>query len=307
MFGICSAPELFQKIMESVVAGLEGVIVYLDDLIAFGRTEEEHGLRLSALLQRLKEYDILLNTQKCLIGVKSLDFLGHQLSVNGIKPTENRMQAIKQFRPPTTVAELRSFLGLVTYVGRFVPNLASKTDPLRSLLRAGSVFEWSQCHQMAFESIKSEIESTGFLGFFNSKDKTILIADASPTGLGAVLLREDMAKIKRIIAFASKALTDLERKYFQTEREALALVCAMEKFRLYLLGTTFKLITNCKPLDFLLSYRSKPCPRIERWILRVQSIDFKLYTNQAQQIWQMRYEGYRLPSLYRLTVEKTDT
>lgn len=105
-------------------------------------------------------------------------------------------------------------------------------------------------------------------------DTTLLIADASPTGLGAVLLQENRRKEKRIIAFASKALTDLERKYFQTEREALALVWAVEKFKLFLLGTKFKLITDCKPLDFLFSHRSKPCPRIERWVLRVQSFSF---------------------------------
>lgn len=276
MFGICSAPELFQKIMESIVAGLEGVIVYLDDVMVFGSTEKEHDLRLAALLQRLKEFNLQLNTQKCQINVTSLEFLGHQLSEEGIRPTESRVQAIKQFRPPTTVAELRSFLGLVTYVGRFIPNLASKTDPLRCLLRTGATFKWSQIHQVAFDSIKAEIESTRFLGFFNPKDTTILIADASPTGLGAVLLQENTAKEKRIIAFASKALTDLERKYFQTEREALALVWAVEKFRLYLLGTTFRLITDCKPLDFLFSYRSKPCPRIERWVLRIQSFRFQV-------------------------------
>ncbi|XP_058816749.1 uncharacterized protein K02A2.6-like [Topomyia yanbarensis] len=207
MFGICSAPELFQKVMETVVAGLDGVLVYLDDLVVFGRSQKEHDNRLEALLKR------------------------HELSVNGIMPTESRVRAIQQFRPPTSGAELRSFLGLVTYVGRFIPNLASKTDSLRSLLR-------------------------------------------SSTGLGAVLLQENNRCEKRIIAFASKALTDLERKYFQTEREALALVWGVEKFRLYLMGTTFKLITDCKPLHFLFSCRSKPCPRIERWVLRDQSYQF---------------------------------
>lgn len=274
MFGVCSAPELFQKVMETIVAGLDGVIVYLDDLMVFGRSEEEHAKRLQALLERLKEYGILLNSTKCLFNVSKFEFLGHELSVDGIRPTESRVKSIEQFRSPSNVAELRSFLGLVTYVGRFVPNLASKTDPLRNLLRTGTSFKWDNAHQIAFESIKAAISSVDFLGFFDPKDTSFLIVDASPTGLGAVLLQENDRKEKRIIAFASKALTDLERKYFQTEREALALVWGIDKFRLYLLGTTFKLITDCKPLDFLFSQRSKPCPRIERWVLRVQSYRF---------------------------------
>lgn len=274
MFGVCSAPELFQKVMETIVAGLEGVIVYLDDLIVFGRSEPEHARRLRALLDRLEEYGILLNSTKCKFNVSKLDVLGHELSANGIRPTESRVKAIEQFRAPSNIGELRSFLGLVTYVGRFIPNLASKTDPLRGLLRGGTPFVWNNVHQIAFESIKTAIASVGFLGFFDPRDTSFLIVDASPTGLGAVLLQENDREGKRIIAFASKALTDLERKYFQTEREALALVWAIEKFRLYLLGTTFKLITDCKPLDFLFSQRSKPCPRIERWVLRVQSYRF---------------------------------
>lgn len=274
MFGVCSAPELFQKVMETIVAGLEGVIVYLDDLIVFGRSEAEHARRLRALLDRLEEYGILLNSTKCKFNVSKLDVLGHELSANGIRPTESRVKAIEQFRAPSNIGELRSFLGLVTYVGRFIPNLASKTDPLRGLLRGGTPFVWNNVHQIAFESIKTAIASVGFLGFFDPRDTSFLIVDASPTGLGAVLLQENDREGKRIIAFASKALTDLERKYFQTEREALALVWAIEKFRLYLLGTTFKLITDCKPLDFLFSQRSKPCPRIERWVLRVQSYRF---------------------------------
>lgn len=276
MFGICSAPELFQKVMETIVAGLEGVVVFLDDVMVYGRSSEEHDRRLNALLDRLESYGVLLNHQKCQYNVTSLQFLGYDLSADGVKPTESRVQAIQEFRAPLSASELRSFLGLVTYVGRFVPHLASKTDPLRSLLRKGVPFKWEEIHQKAFESIKQEILSTGFLGFFNPADTTLLIADASPTGLGAVLLQENRSNEKRIIAFASKALTDLERKYFQTEREALALVWAVERFKLFLLGTKFKLITDCKPLDFLFSHRSKPCPRIERWVLRVQSFSFEV-------------------------------
>lgn len=193
------------------------------------------------------------------------------MSDKGIRPTESRLSAIKSFREPVNVSELRSFLGLVTYVGRFIPTLADKTDPLRNLLRTGEKFKWQPEHQRAFEIIKSSLCETSFLGYYDPQDLCIVIADASPTGLGAVLLQQDKNGAKRIISFASKALTDVERKYFQTEREALALVWAVDRFQLYLLGKRFRLVTDCKPLHFLFKERGKPCARIERWVMRLQS------------------------------------
>lgn len=262
--------------METVLVGLEGVIVYLDDVVVFGSTKKEHDRRVEALLKRMNEYEILLNQQKCIFGVQEIDFLGHVMSEKGVRPTESRMAAVKNFREPKTIAELRSFLGLITYVGRFISNLAAKTEPLRRLLRAGSSFQWNQEQQEAFDNIKQAVADTKYLGFFDRKDKTKLIVDASPEGLGAVLLQENREGQHRIISFASKSLTDLERKYFQTEREALAIVWGVEKFKLYLLGSKFELITDCKALKFLFQPRSRPCPRIERWVLRIQSYNYDI-------------------------------
>lgn len=276
MFGISCAPEIFQKTMESILAGLEGVIIYLDDIVIYGSSKAEHDRRLQAVLKRLDEYGVLLNHQKCIYGVKELEFLGHILSEKGVCPTEGRVDAIKNFREPKTVAELRSFLGLITYVGRFIPHLVAKTEPLRLLLRTGSVFTWKDAQSKAFESIKQAVSDISYLGFFDREDKTKLIVDASPEGLGAVLLQENKEGQNRVISFASKALTDLERKYFQTEREVLAIVWGVEKFSLYLLGTKFVLITDCKALKYLFSPRSRPCPRIERWVLRIQSYNYDI-------------------------------
>lgn len=262
--------------MENILAGLKGLIIYLDDVVLFGATEKEHNERLQALRNRLDEYGILLNHAKCVYNVTEVTVLGHILNKNGIRPTENRMAAIKCFREPRNVSELRSFLGLITYVGRFIPHLATKTEPLRQLLRGKAAFRWESVHRESFDKIKETISDIGYLGFFNKKDTTKLIADASPDGLGAVLLQENSVGETRIIAFASKALTVLEKKYFQTEREALALVWGVEKFSLYLLGRRFQLVTDCKALKFLFNSRSRPCPRIERWVLRLQSYDYEI-------------------------------
>ncbi|XP_055633240.1 uncharacterized protein K02A2.6-like [Toxorhynchites rutilus septentrionalis] len=276
MFGISCAPELFQKVIECIVAGLDGVVVYLDDVMVFGRSQKEHDERLDALLYRLKKYEILLNKDKCVYNVDRLEFLGHELSGNGIRPTESRITAIENFRKPSNVSELRSYLGLITYVARFIPQLAEKTASLRQLLKSGEKFIWNHVHDHAFEQIKSAVCSATFLGYFNPKNTSIVITDASPTGIGAVLLQQDTNGVRRIISFASKALTEIERKYFQTEREALGIVWAVEKFRLYLLGTKFILVTDCKPLLFLFKERSKPCARIERWVLRLQAYKFEV-------------------------------
>lgn len=276
MFGISCAPELFQKVMESVLAGLDGIVVYLDDVLVSGRTQEEHDKRLELLLNRLKEYGILLNEDKCVINVSRLEFLGHEISEKGIRPTESRLSSIKSFREPRNASELRSFLGLVTYVGRFISHLADKTEPLRKLLRDGEKFVWRDQQKAAFDSIKTAICESNFLGYFDKNDRSTLIADASPTGLGAVLLQHDNRGNSRIISFASKALTEVEQRYFQTEREALALVWAVDKFQLYLLGTRFTLVTDCKPLHFLFKERAKPCARIERWVMRLQSYNFEV-------------------------------
>lgn len=274
MFGISCAPEIFQKVMESIVAGLDGVVVYLDDVMVVGRSQEEHDRRLENLLKRFEQYGVLLNKKKCIYNASRIEFLGHELSNEGFRPTESKIDAIRSFREPRNVSELRSFLGLITYIGRFIPHLADKTEPLRVLLRTGNIFKWTDEHQDAFDKIKSVVCQTDFLGYFNPKDLCIVIADASPTGLGAVLLQQNRSYETRIITFASKALTDVEKKYFQTEKEALALVWAVDKFHLYLLGKRFRLVTDCKPLQFLFKERTKPNARIERWVLRLQAYSF---------------------------------
>lgn len=168
--------------------------MYIDDLLVFGKTQTEHDGRLKNLLDRLQHYGVLLNHEKSIINVTCLEFLGYELSTNGIRPTESKIGAFKSFRKPNNITELRSFLGMVMFVGKFIPQLADKTAPLRRLLRSGECFVWTDEHGQAFENIKNAIDKTSFLGYFNPKDVCLVIADSSPTGLGAVLLQEDINK-----------------------------------------------------------------------------------------------------------------
>lgn len=275
MFGITCAPEIFQKTLEQVLSGLEGCLNFIDDILIFGSTQEEHDGRLQNAMKRLKTFDVTLNMEKCIFGVTNVEFLGHNLSADGITPTIDKVEAVKQFRPPETAEETRSFLGLINYVGKFIPDLATITDPLRKLTRSDVPFEWDQEQDNAFQKLKQYISSDLVLGYYNVKDRTQVIADASPVGLGAILIQFN-ENGPRIITYASKSLSNVEKRYAQTEKEALALVWAVERFHHYFFGRSFELITDHKPLETIFGPKSKPCPRIERWVMRLQSYRYKV-------------------------------
>ncbi|XP_062699139.1 uncharacterized protein K02A2.6-like isoform X2 [Aedes albopictus] len=277
MFGISCAPEMFQKVLEQILSGCKNVVSFIDDCLIFGETLEEHDQALAKVLQTLREKNVLLNHDKCVFRVQEIDFLGHHLSGNGIRPTDDKLAALKSFRAPQTAEELRSFLGLVTYVGRFLPDLATVCDPLRLLTHTGVPFTWGNEHEAAFRRLQSMISDISTLHYFDNSLRTRVIADASPVGLGAVLVqfgndRDDSRP--RVISYASKSLSPTERRYCQTEKEALALVWAVERFSIYLLGRKFELETDHKPLETIFSPSSRPCARIERWVLRLQSFTF---------------------------------
>lgn len=276
MFGITCAPELYQKMMEQILSDCEGCLNYIDDIIVYGVSKEEHDRRLNIVLKRLEDYNVLLNKEKCKIGVSKLDFLGHIFSENGISPANDKLDSIKNFREPNTTEEVRSFLGLVNYVGKFIPNLATLTDPLRQLTKKDIYFKWDTSHKQAFKNLKDIMSNNMILGYYDVNDRTQVVADASPVGLGGVLIQFDAQGNSRIISFASKSLSDVEKRYAQTEKEALALVWVVERFHFYLFGREFELITDHKPLETIFGTKSKPCARIERWVLRLQSYKFNV-------------------------------
>lgn len=208
--------------------------------------------------------------------MNEVEFLGHKLTEKGIHPSDLKRNAIMSFRRPENEAEVRSFLGLANYLNKFIPNLATLDEPLRTLLKKGTKFEWNESHQKSFENVKIAITEAQELGFFNKLNQTSVMADASPFGLGAILMQTDQAGESRVISCASKSLTDTEKRYCQTEKEALAIVWSVERFQAYLYGSTFNILTDCKALEFLFTDRSRPCARIERWVLRLQAFDYRV-------------------------------
>lgn len=274
MFGINCAPEIFQQTMDTILADLiKYLIDFIDDILVFGKNQNSHDRALNKTLTRLKENNLELNDKKCIYSVPEVVFVGHLISKDGIRPTQDKVEAVRNFRQPETAEEVRSFLGLVNYVARFAPNVSSIGAPLWDLTKKGVDFEWTKRHGEAFSQLKKLITSSETLGFYHADYPTIVIADASPVGLGAALIQ--IQNRPRVISYASKSLSQVEQRYSQTEKEALALVWACEKFAIYLYAKEFELHTDHKPLETIFGPRSKPSPRIERWVLRMQSFQYK--------------------------------
>lgn len=275
VFGISSAPEAYQHIMQQVLSGCDGVVNISDDIVVHGKTQEEHDNRLEQAMERLKQRGLTVNPDKCEFDMDKMTFMGHVISKEGISPSHDKVSAIKNAREPKTASEVRSFLGLVNFCARFLPDLATAGEPLRRCIRSQETFVWGRDQAQAFSNLKKMMSNAKTLAIFYKNAKTTIVADASPVGLGAVLL-QDQGGESKVISYASRSLSDVERRYSQTEKEALALVWACERFSLYVVGQQFRLITDHKPLEVIYGDRSKPSARIERWVLRLQPFDFKV-------------------------------
>ena len=257
-FGIASAPELFQKRMSKLLSGLDGIVCQMDDVLIFGRTKDEHDIRLMKALDRIHSAGVTLNREKCLFGQDSLKFLGHVVNKYGISADPDKVTAIKQMEAPQNISALRRFLGMVNQLGKFSPRLATTTQPLRALLSKKANWCWSVEQQAAFQATKEELMKPTVLALYNPKAKTKVSADASSFGLGGVLLQQDN-RGWHPVAFASRSLTEVEQRYVQIEKEALATVWACEKFAAYLVGGTFSIETDHKPLVPLLGTKHLDC------------------------------------------------
>ena len=282
MFGISSAPEVCQHVIQQVISGCRGAYNISDDIVVHGRNLEEHDKRLRAVLNCIRKNGLTLNREKSQIRLTKLTFFGHVLSGNGIGPDKDKVKAIIETREPKCASEIRSFLGLVQFVSRYIPNLSTISEPLRRLTRSNVRFYFGSEQRQAFHELKKKLSSVETLAYFRPGARTQVIADASTVGLGGVLVQSQDG-ISRIVCYASRQLTDVEKRYSTIEREALALVWAVERFNLFLFGSEFELCTDHKPLEYIFKPRSKPSARIERWVLRLQSYSFKVIHIPGQQ------------------------
>uniref|UniRef100_A0A914W055 RNA-directed DNA polymerase n=1 Tax=Plectus sambesii TaxID=2011161 RepID=A0A914W055_9BILA len=251
-FGVSLALAIFQQTMEKMLAGIPGVGAYLDDVIVYGGNQLEHNHRLRQVLKRISKFGFQLKKEKCCWAKPSIEYLGFIYNAKGVHSNPKKMQAISQMPPPKNVSQLRSFLGMVNHYSKFMPHLSLRLSPLHQLLKKGEddkfvKFEWTSACQSAFKGVKNDLVSPLMLTHYDPQLPIILAADASSTGIGAIIAQQtpngDLP-----IAHASKTLTEAESRYPQIEKEALALLFGVKKFHQYLWGRHFTLQTDHQPL-----------------------------------------------------------
>ena len=280
-YGVASSPALWQETMDKIFAGLPGVFIFVDDIVVAGEDEEQHESRLRKVLERIKENGMKINKDKCLFKVPSVEYLGFIIDGKGIHKTKEKIKAVMEAKTPTDVKELQSFLGLVTFYGRFIQDLATIAHPLYQLLNKGVQWDWSDACQTAFDRIKEEITSDRFLVHFKGNLPIKLVCDASQVGVGCVLAHVMPDGSEKPIAFASRLLNKAERNYSQIEKEGLALVYGVKKFHMYLYGKSqFTLVTDHKPLLAILGSKvglpTLVAARLQRWAIILAAYNYVL-------------------------------
>ena len=279
-FGVSTAPGIFQRTLETLLQEIPKTAVYLDDILVSGSTPEEHHKNLNDVLTKLQKSGLRLKRSKCLFYQKSVTYLGHVIDGEGVHPTPSKLQSIEEAPAPTCVSELRSYLGMLNYYNKFIPNSSTVLKPLYDLLQHNVKWSWTEVQSNAFKLSKKLLQSSTLLVHYNPELKLLLECDASPTGLGVVLSHELENGEQKPIAFASRTLAPSERKYAQIEKEGLSIVFGVKHFHKYLYGRHFSIVTDHKPLLGLFK-EYKPVPvmasaRIQRWALLLGGYSYNL-------------------------------
>ena len=266
--------------MDTLLSDLPGVIVYLDDVLITGKTNEDHMRSLDTVLTRIQEAGLLLKKEKCLFMEKSVMYLGHTIDANGLHPITEKVEAIKEAPRPKNVSQLKSYLGLITYYGRFLPNISHILFPLYRLLRRNTRWRWAVSEEEAFIKSKKMLLSSNLLVHFDPSLELTLACDASPYGVGAVLAHRTADGVEKPIGFVSRTLTSAEKNYSQLEREGLACIFGLKKFHSYLFGHPFTIYTDNLPIKSLFSEKQAvplhASGRILRWALTLSNYEYKI-------------------------------
>ena len=273
-FGLVNASASYSRLMRKLLEGMQSVDNFIDDVIIFTSSFQEHLSVVREFLQRLRAANLTVKPSKCFIGYRSLECLGHIAGDEKLKPLPDKFTSIQNFTPPTTKKQVRSFLGLVGFYRKFIPNFSAVAAPLTDLTRKGqpNKIVWGEPQENAFITLKSSLMVTPILKLPNLNEPFILQTDASDLGVGAVLLQcED--GIKKPVAYASKKLTKGQINYSTIEKECYAIVWAVQKFQRYLYGREFYLETDHQPLIYLTKSKVSNA-RLMRWALLLQPYRF---------------------------------
>lgn len=267
-FGLCNAPGTFERLMETVLKGMqwERAVLYLDDIIIFSNSVEEHLHRLQEIFERLKEANLTLKPSKCHFFQEEVEFLGHIVNKDGITTDPKKVEAVRNWEVPKRVKEVRAFLGLTGYYRRFIKDYGQIAKPLHELTEKETPFQWTENTHKAFETLKQKLIEAPILGYPSQQedDTFILDTDASNCHIGGVLSQIQDGK-EKVIAYGSKVLSKSEKNYCVTRRELLAVVHFCVHYKHYLIGRKFKLRTDHGALIWLFQFK-EPEGQIARWL-----------------------------------------
>ena len=271
-FGLCNAPATFERLMETVLSGLhwEICLVYLDDIIVYGKSFEEMINNLDQVLRRFADAGLKLKPRKCQLFKKEVEFLGHVINESGVSTDPGKIDCIKYWPQPSNVKEIRSFLGLCSYYRRFIADYSHLAKPLMRLTEKNKTFDWTDECQHAFDCLKKLLMTTPVLAHPDFTKNFILDTDASDNAIGAVLPQK-FGKTERVVVYASRTLTKSERKYFVTRKELLALV----NFVKYLYGQKFIARTDHSSLRWILNFKN-PEGQVARWLEELSTFPMEI-------------------------------
>lgn len=275
-FGLKNAPATFQRVMDNILRGLqnEQCLVYLDDIIVFSTSLQEHLDRLRSVFQNLRNSNFKLQLDKSEFLRREVAYLGHVVTPDGVKPNPDKIIAIKKYPLPSTTKQIKGFLGLLGYYRRFIKNFAKVTKPLTRCLKKGAKIEHNPEFVECFEACKNLLVNEPILQYPDFSKTFNLTCDASNVALGAVLSQGPIGQ-DLPIAYASRTLNDSERNYSTIEKECLCIVWATKYFRPYLFGRKFNIITDHKPLQWLFNQKD-PSSKLVRWRIKLEEFDYNI-------------------------------
>lgn len=271
-FGLKGAPATFQRLMMSLLReeNWEELLIYLDDVLIFSRSFEEHMILLDKVFAKFRIANLKLQPTKCSFARSEVKYIGHVVSCSGVAPDDEKIRAVRDFPCPKSVAEIRRFVGMASWFRRFIKDFSTIAKPLTTLTEKNRPFLWDNTCQQAFETLKTALSSAPVLAHPDFSKEFVVETDASDVGVGAVLLQD-----QRPIAFASRALTKEQKHYSATDKELTAVVFALGQFSMFLEARPFTLVTDHRPLIYLKELKN-PTGRMARWRIEVESFNFKI-------------------------------
>lgn len=276
-FGLKNAPATFQRLMDRVLVGLQGIelFVYLDDIVIYAKSLSEHKTKFEKLAMRLRNANLHLQPDKCEFLRREVGYLGHVISDKGVKPDPKKIEALQHYPAPTTQKKIKQFLGLAGYYRRFIENFSGLSKPLTNLLKKGVPFKWTEAQQKSFDTLREALCKEPILEYPDFTKPFNVTTDASNYAIGGVLSQGEIGKDKPI-AYASRTLNKHEINYSVIEKECLAIIYCVNHFRPYIYGRKFNLLTDHQPLVWLNSVKD-PANRLVHWRLSLANYEYKIF------------------------------